>query len=453
MSDTIDILKKLALQVRNAVDPAENTAERVGRVLVGLLENLSSVDLEELAKIFLRKDQPGTTAELITFAKGLISKEDSEFEKSLTVGETLTANEIKSATHIPGQFGSGYRIKVNPKTGDSEAEVDRLLVRKEAIFNKLSIAEIKSVGGAMLLSCASMTCLKVEELEDVYRCFFDTDEGTITNQFALNDQAICRRWNGQGMKYYWRLVTSVGTDYIDLSKMDVDGLGVPTAQDEIIQFGNRTDASRQSALYKTAYGINAPAEYQYDGINSYDLSGKEAVVISPSGNKFTGEFHVKTGNTSVRIPADKGEWVAGAYSYYDRVSHNGSLWLALVNTSEEPGDSSADWLKQVSEGGTGYRIEKLATPGYEFYRENQVYNHTLSVRVYLNEEDITETLNMQRFKWTRVSENTDGDPTWNELHANSGHQIDITGSDLAGDTFFILQFYDVTNNRILTTKF
>ena len=57
MSDSVDILKKLALQVRNASAEGENTAERVGRVLVGILKNLDNTDIEKLAEYFLRKDQ------------------------------------------------------------------------------------------------------------------------------------------------------------------------------------------------------------------------------------------------------------------------------------------------------------------------------------------------------------------------------------------------------------
>lgn len=38
MDDTLDILKKLALQIRNASSEGENTAERVGRTLVGILD-------------------------------------------------------------------------------------------------------------------------------------------------------------------------------------------------------------------------------------------------------------------------------------------------------------------------------------------------------------------------------------------------------------------------------
>lgn len=52
MPDTLDILRKLALQIRNASSEGENTAERVGRTLVGILNLLSKYSPEELEKIF-----------------------------------------------------------------------------------------------------------------------------------------------------------------------------------------------------------------------------------------------------------------------------------------------------------------------------------------------------------------------------------------------------------------
>lgn len=52
MSDSVDILKKLALQVRNASTEGENTAERIGRIFIGILENMDNSDLEKLTKYF-----------------------------------------------------------------------------------------------------------------------------------------------------------------------------------------------------------------------------------------------------------------------------------------------------------------------------------------------------------------------------------------------------------------
>lgn len=69
MADTIDILKELALQVRYATQENENTAERVGRTLVGILNLLSKYSPEELEKIFLRKDRADGTNFLLKFGE------------------------------------------------------------------------------------------------------------------------------------------------------------------------------------------------------------------------------------------------------------------------------------------------------------------------------------------------------------------------------------------------
>lgn len=62
MPDTLDILRKLALQIRNASSEGENTAERVGRTFIGILELIQQgMSIEELSKVFLRKDQADGT--------------------------------------------------------------------------------------------------------------------------------------------------------------------------------------------------------------------------------------------------------------------------------------------------------------------------------------------------------------------------------------------------------
>ena len=74
-------LKKLALQIKNATLPAENTAERVGTALLAIIE---AVGVDELGRFFLRKDITDTAKETITFEKGLVAK------------SPITANEIGS---------------------------------------------------------------------------------------------------------------------------------------------------------------------------------------------------------------------------------------------------------------------------------------------------------------------------------------------------------------------
>ena len=60
------------------------------------------------------------------------------------------------------------------------------------------------------------------------------------------------------------------------------------------------------------------------------------------------------GVTEVPVPVFKGEWKSGTYWYYDEVTHNGSTWICIESTTtQEPSDSSTDWLKVISKGEDG----------------------------------------------------------------------------------------------------
>ncbi len=445
-------------RVTGTIEKMQNTISQLASNNTGItVDQVKSVILSYGAKYFLSRLSDDTAEGNIAFIKNI------SIEKELTVHETLTAKkdivstQFGNSTFTSGQFGSGFRMWQNPNNGQSYGEIDNLLVRREMIVNTLTIAEIKSVGGQILVSLANMLCSDVETQANGYLCHFDTLDGTIVNQFAVNDQVICRKFSGKDIKYYWRRVTGIGSDFIKLSKTDTDGSGIPASGDEIIQFGNRTDINRQSAILISAYGFDAPSFKQYANINSYDLTGKEVTAITPLGNKFTGTFEVKSGNQSIRVPADRGIWSNGMVCYYyDRVSYNGALWLCIVpegqTTTEIPSLASTYWQKQVAEG-KSLRLEKFASPNYEFYRPNQPYNATLSVRIYFADEDVTATQDIHQFKWERISENTLNDPTWNEIHLHSGSAIILTEKDLSGDTTFLCSYTDLTDNTTYSLLF
>lgn len=288
---------------------------------------------KELAKKFLSKLNDDTASGIITFLQGLIIgsfspgesggqiSSDGEAELAslllrgaleigkysagksgakigadgaaellnVLVRELVTANGIQSPGFSTGALGTGLCLKMDGN-GDSYIEVDRMLVRKVAEFIKLVIQEIKHVGGQIILTPASMSCVNVEDKGDYYRCHFTATDGekTVENQFVVGDFARAQTFNvkegvNENVKntYYWRLVTGVGDDYIDLSKTDCDaGSTVPAAGDEIVQLGNRNDAARQAAIILAAYGNDAPYIKMYRGINSYKLDGKEFVSFS-----------------------------------------------------------------------------------------------------------------------------------------------------------------------------
>ena len=330
MADSVDILKKLAQQVRNATQEGENTAERVGRVLVGILEKLSQYDIDKLSEYFLRKDQSDGTnfllkllggAEFGKYVSGISGGKIDEqgaaellsllLRSALTIGEykkglkgakideqgvadllsILVRNGIESANFSTGALGAGFCLKKD-ENGDSYLEVDRMLVRKVATFIQLLIQQIKHVGGQIILTPASMSCAKVEDMGDYYRCYFENTDGerTIEQEFEVGDLARAQTFNvKEGVNdnvtntYYWRAVVGTGDNYIDLSKTDCDaGSTEPKAGDDIVQLGNKSDATRQAAIILSAYGNDAPYFKLYRGINSYSLDGKEFASFSRS---------------------------------------------------------------------------------------------------------------------------------------------------------------------------
>ena len=203
----------------------------------------------------------------------------------------LVRSGIESANFSTGALGAGFCLKKD-ENGDSYLEVDRMLVRKVATFIRLLIQQIKHVGGQIILTPASMSCVKIEDKGDFYRCYFENTDGerTIEQEFVVGDLARAQTFNvKEGVNenvtntYYWRAVVGTGDNYIDLSKTDCDaGSTEPKAGDDIVQLGNKTDATRQAAIILSAYGNDAPYFKLYRGINSYSLDGKEFVSFSRS---------------------------------------------------------------------------------------------------------------------------------------------------------------------------
>ena len=270
MSDSVDILKKLALQVRNASVEGENTAERIGRIFIGILENMDNSDIEKLTKYFLRKDKEDTANELITFLKGF----------------------------LVGKNGSGITVL---EDGTSQAVVDRLYVKIKAVFDELEVKKKTHVGGEQIISPAGMKCVRVEELDESYRCFFlsEVDGVTINNEFTVGTLALAQEFNikegtshNVSNRYYWREVTGVGSDYIDLSKTNADkDSDIPVAGDDIIGLGHLTDITRQAAIILSSVNETSPSIIFYQGINSFSLAGKE--VIGLGFDKSTGHAYIK----------------------------------------------------------------------------------------------------------------------------------------------------------------
>ena len=231
-----------------------------------------SANIEEFSKYFLRKDKEDTANGLITFLKGLLI----------------------------GKNGSGITVLEN---GMSQAVVDYLYVKVKAVFDELEVKKKTYVGGEQVISHAGMKCNRVDELDDVYRCYFKEEEDgiEIENQFTPGSLAIAQECNIKtgishhvGNRYYWRLVTAVGENYIDLSKTVCDPNvenDVPVAGDDIVGLGHKTDMIRQAAIILSSVNEVSPSIIMYQGINDFTLTGKD--VISFDFDKSTGKARMK----------------------------------------------------------------------------------------------------------------------------------------------------------------
>lgn len=240
--------------------------ERMGASL-----NVSDI-LGRISRYFISKINSDTSNGLITFLKGLLI----------------------------GKNGSGITVLEN---GMSQAVVDYLYVKVKAVFDELEVKKKTYVGGEQVISHAGMKCNRVDELDDVYRCYFKEEEDgiEIENQFTLGSLAIAQECNIKtgishhvGNRYYWRLVTAVGENYIDLSKTVCDPNvenDVPVAGDDIVGLGHKTDITRQAAIILSSVNEVSPSIIMYQGINDFTLTGKD--VISFDFDKSTGKARMK----------------------------------------------------------------------------------------------------------------------------------------------------------------
>lgn len=330
----INFLKGIKIAGRNISNLLQKNSEEeitdeaimsAARVILEIGNAIGKLDNK-----FLRKDQSDSTnfllkllggAEFGVFASGISGANiDAQgaaellslvLRGALTIGEykkglkganideqgvadllsILVRSGIESANFSTGALGAGFCLKKD-ENGDSYLEVDRMLVRKVATFIRLLIQQIKHVGGQIILTPASMSCVKIEDKGDFYRCYFENTDGerTIEQEFVVGDLARAQTFNvKEGVNenvtntYYWRAVVGTGDNYIDLSKTDCDtGSTEPKAGDDIVQLGNKSDATRQAAIILSAYGNDAPYFKLYRGINSYSLDGKEFASFSRS---------------------------------------------------------------------------------------------------------------------------------------------------------------------------
>lgn len=275
----------------------------------------------------------------------------------------------------------------------SVLEVDRLVVRRDMMLNKLVVNQTAYFGGRQVISAAAVECTLVVENQGNYICYFDQKQGSVKNLFHLNDVAMSQTFDGSNnvTRYYRRLVIAVGLDYITLSGSVVSGSDIPRVGDTIVQYGNTVDEDRQYAIVRDVIG--GGREFMMSNLNSVSATGNEyfyagiKAIEGPAGTSglaqapyfFIGnqDSHIKFNSrkqktyikgglvlspagTEFPVPCYRGDYDQNA-TYYpgDLVVYNGESWLHQGDTAitgVAPGTGSS-WHKYAAKGASAYRLD------------------------------------------------------------------------------------------------
>lgn len=343
--------------------------QQLDSVKQDILSSIGGGDfLKQGLKYFLRKDVSDTASGLITFLRGWQSK---GFAAGMTGAGVGTVN-------------------------GSELHADKLLARKYIEVLSLVVSQMFWRGGRQVLSPAGLKVSRVEAVAGGWRLYMETEDGQ-KNEFTVGAQARCNNY-GTSQRYWWRLVTAVGADYIEVSETDCDaGSVVPAVGDEVVQLGHRTDPHQQWAVMDSSFSDDAGRTI-YAGIDSYDLSGK--LVLREGVD-----------------PNDPGR--IGLF-----LADGTEVSTAIGNLQDEIGGL-----------GEGLRMDIVAEEGNLVV--DGAYDGDLVATVWRRWNDITSTVS--GWVWTRQS-GTDSaslasDALWNEAHAGvKSGRINITGADIVTDT-------------------
>ena len=345
--DTIKFLKTISEAVFTKLTAATASIATLilnGHTLSGVAaENTDDTSAEKVVtpeflgqfgvRHFLSKENDDTANGIITFLKGIVFGAEELWRITKDGFATLFALSVKGDTQLGDNgtsttFGdyktdtSGAVVRVDDK-GVSYMEADYITIRRAADFREITIRELRYIGGELAITPAAMQVSKVERLDAsgsvihqddtstevaAYKCYFET-EGTdgqkkLYQEFMPYDQARCQQWGidtGTSehvrTKYYWRLVTAVGTDYIILSNKTYDTStenSEPAVGDNIVQLGYQGEnrPNRQSAIILSATSTDAPSQKYYQGIHDFTLA--DCVVKDEGYDAANGTFHTNT---------------------------------------------------------------------------------------------------------------------------------------------------------------
>lgn len=310
--------------------------------------------------MFMRKDTEERTGFLLSLLGGTIIKKYAKF------GDFITGVQ-------GGYIGEDARAELEALVLRSSLSVPELRFNRQTYFEGYNTI---SPGGGLKIKSF------VANSDGSYTVTPDLEDGVPLGQKP--DDILLGFWHDKSVttgdfigfrKIQYRITSA---DYDEKTFVMVPRPGyefVPHNEMRLGQTGNFTDKERQTYIIIDVRDGNCCITL-VDNANTWDpepaqmkswFGKKKGMTINGINcDRFSAVLQdiIMTGlifqvdeitGQTVRVPLDKGEWVAGKYAYYDRVSHNGALWLCVDDngTTTEPSDDNPAWLKQVAEGQKG----------------------------------------------------------------------------------------------------
>ena len=366
--------------VLNQIGQVADSVEHLSTLISILRQGYNQNFFFELAKK-LSKTGDDTASGLITFLRGLTS----HGQANLLGGATFGTGNYGVTSAGDGTFDElsarllslveGLSTTGTISAGTINTDV---LNAKAAHFAQLIIDELRSAGGAYLLSAADCTIDYVEKLNSsknvittgttaYYRCYYkaNDNERAIAQKFVVGDQVMHTTYDAADVVdyssdngYYWMAVHEVSSEpvlktlqdgetypchWIDLDANNKSATSntIPQVGDDAVLLGHQVasgatpteeEKARQYAIYITAYSnsfdteVQPPAIVFYQNINSFDLSaangkkpnywGRDKVVVT--GQLFYTSSGSGTGtDVSTLVGADNYSfWLDRGYQQY-----------------------------------------------------------------------------------------------------------------------------------------
>lgn len=334
------------------------TDEDVMSALRVMVEIENSV--EKMKEIFLRKDVADSTKYLLSLLGGVLIKKYAKF----------------------GDFVTGVSGGYIDEKGDME--MGSGVFRKRLFFPEIAYNRTTYFKGRMVNSpgggCSVLSY--VDNGDGTYTITPDLTDADGLSQFVddiLTTYFVTKNSEGKLNGFEEMKFRVTAADYTAKKFTVIPRPGhsdwKPAEQMVLAQTGNFTDPERQTYILIDSVNGNNCITF-FDNANTWDpepaqmpawfgkKKGMTVAGINADNYSAVLQNIIMTGlifqvdeitGQTVRVPLDKGEWTAGKYAYYNRVSHNGALWLCVDDngTTTEPSDDNPAWLKQVDKGDKG----------------------------------------------------------------------------------------------------